>query len=239
MIKLLTTTIAAALFISTAAFADDITPPMNLDTLKAEIVKYHEDGAYLYDIQKIENNAQQYLAQRVKQNQKLAPQKKLAMVFDIDETALSNYQDMVAEGFGGASADFVVGQAKAHDPVIEPSLHLYQYAINHGVTVFFISGRSENQRSYTVKNLVNAGYTTAANSTQNCENKTFSNTCVLFLRDGKFLHTSAIPFKSSMRSKIADAGYDIVINVGDQYSDLAGGYSEQTFKYPNFMYYIP
>ena len=34
-------------------------------------------------------------------------------------------------------------------------------------------------------------------------------------------------------------GYDILVNVGDQRSDLTGGYARRGFKLPNPMYLIP
>jgi len=34
-------------------------------------------------------------------------------------------------------------------------------------------------------------------------------------------------------------GYTIIANIGDQYSDLVGGYAEGEFKLPDPMYYIP
>ena len=34
-------------------------------------------------------------------------------------------------------------------------------------------------------------------------------------------------------------GYKIIENIGDQYSDLTGGYSAATYKLPNPFYYIP
>jgi hypothetical protein len=50
---------------------------------------------------------------------------------------------------------------------------------------------------------------------------------------------SVVPFKSGERRKLERAGYDILVNVGDQDSDLAGGYANRTFKVPNPMYFIP
>ncbi len=238
-IKLLTTVFAAALLVSTSAMASDLTPTTNLDTLKAQIVKYHDSGAYQYDIKTVADQAEQYLILRVNQNKKVHDSKKLAMVLDIDETSLSNYHDLLALSFGGNNNEVNAAEELGDDPAIDPTLQLYHYAINHGVTVLFITGRTEKSRSVTLKNLMQVGYRSVASSTQNCENQAVSNTCLLYLRDGKFLNTSAIPYKSAMRSKITQAGYDIVVNVGDQYSDLAGGYSERTFKYPNYMYYIP
>ena len=37
-------------------------------------------------------------------------------------------------------------------------------------------------------------------------------------------------------SKITADGYTIIANLGDQESDLAGGYAEKTFKLPNPFY---
>ena len=34
-------------------------------------------------------------------------------------------------------------------------------------------------------------------------------------------------------------GLLIVVNMGDQDSDLAGGYAERTFKLPDPFYYVP
>ena len=50
---------------------------------------------------------------------------------------------------------------------------------------------------------------------------------------------SAVDFKAPERKKISDRGYTILVNIGDQDSDLAGGYAERTFKLPNPVYLIP
>jgi hypothetical protein len=41
------------------------------------------------------------------------------------------------------------------------------------------------------------------------------------------------------RQALEKGGYLIVLNIGDQWSDLMGGYSLKTFKLPNPFYYIP
>jgi hypothetical protein len=48
-----------------------------------------------------------------------------------------------------------------------------------------------------------------------------------------------IPYKSGTRAYIASLGYDIVANFGDQFSDLEGGFADNTFKMPNPNYYLP
>ena len=39
------------------------------------------------------------------------------------------------------------------------------------------------------------------------------------------------------RRKLAEEGWTIILNIGDQESDLAGGFAERTFKLPNPFYY--
>jgi hypothetical protein len=48
-----------------------------------------------------------------------------------------------------------------------------------------------------------------------------------------------VPYKTGERGKIAAQGYAIIGNIGDQHSDLAGGYAERAWKLPNPFYFIP
>ena len=48
-----------------------------------------------------------------------------------------------------------------------------------------------------------------------------------------------IQYKSGVRAYIESQGYDIVADLGDQFSDLLGGYADKTFKMPNPNYYLP
>ncbi|HLB57612.1 MAG TPA: HAD family acid phosphatase, partial [Gammaproteobacteria bacterium] len=196
----------------------------NLDTLKNQIVHYHVVGTYEYDLSRIAFRAENYLKMRVRENKRLSHPKKLALVLDIDETSLSNYNDLKALNFGGTWHQQDLAEARGDDPVIKPTLTLYRYAINHGVVVFFITGRYEKYRTGTEKNLKAAGYTQWTN---------------LYMKPNDYKQRSAIPYKTSHRKQIADQGYDIAVNVGDQQSDLSGGYSDKVFKYPNYMYFIP
>jgi hypothetical protein len=42
-----------------------------------------------------------------------------------------------------------------------------------------------------------------------------------------------------MRQKIQEMRYKIIVNIGDRFSDLAGGHAERVFKLPNPYYFIP
>jgi predicted secreted acid phosphatase len=103
-------------------------------------------------------------------------------------------------------------------------LSLFYDAQRHGVKVFFVTGRFESQRQATIKNLTRAGYKDWAG---------------LYLRAENYNKPSVIPYKSEARKAIAQQGYTIIASIGDQYSDLKGGYAEKTFKLPNPYYYLP
>jgi predicted secreted acid phosphatase len=194
--------------------------PQNLDITKHQLMQYHDSGAYAKDEAKVIAQAKKYIKTRSAK----PSQKKIAMVLDIDETSLSNYNDMLTLGFGGKIQDINDAEGMADDTVIQPTLELYNLAKKQKVAVFFITGRTERYREATIKNLKSAGY---------------ENWDGLILKPEEYKNKSASPYKIAMRKKITDDGYTIIVNVGDQQSDLVGGYSEKTFQLPNPYYFIP
>jgi hypothetical protein len=110
------------------------------------------------------------------------------------------------------------------DEAIAPTLALYRSARASKVEVFFITGRPENQRAATERNLTSAGYTGYAH--------------LYMVPDGAHF-ASAADFKAPIRAQIEQQGYTIVANMGDQPSDLAGGHAERTFLLPNPFYRVP
>lgn len=196
--------------------------PMNLGLLREQLIKYHDTGEYEHDLQQAVIPAKQYLLQQVALNQQQP--KKLAIVFDIDETVLSNYKFINDMRFGGTIEMFDKAALKAEATTIEPVLELYRQAIKNNVAVFFISGRKEYERQATVKNLQQAGYSSWEK---------------LYLKPAAYKTTTAEAFKTPLRKKIMQQGYAIILNVGDQQSDLIGGYGDKGIKLPNPFYYIP
>jgi predicted secreted acid phosphatase len=198
--------------------------PQNLDVTKAYLIRYHDSGEYQKDQAKVINKAMQYLKMRIANTKKSNPAKKLAIVLDIDETSLSNYPAMYKMKFGGTMKQINEAESTGKDPAIPATLALYRYAKANHVAIFFITGRDETSRTATEKNLSNAGY-------KNWDGLSF--------RSENYKEKSAAPYKIHARSLIAVQGYDIVLNVGDQQSDLIGGYADKTFKLPNPYYLIP
>ncbi|MBN9230806.1 MAG: acid phosphatase [Legionella sp. 40-6] len=198
--------------------------PPNLSLIKNEAKVYHDSGAYAQELALAIKRAEHFITQKIEQNAQLQQPKKLAIVLDIDETSLSNYRNMVARDFTGTYQDFHREILAADAPAIRPTLNLYQYALKHGIRIFFVTGRRASELEATKKNLRLAGY------------KQWTG---IYLKPDDYHHSSIIPFKSQARAQITKQGYTIIASIGDQESDLAGGYTQQGFKLPNPYYYLP
>lgn len=209
------------LFICTSALAEE---PDNLGMLRKRLQHYYESGEYSKQVTHVIHDAEAYLEKKVTSNQLRTDPEKLAIILDIDETSLSNFNHLQKLNFVCEYKQLFSHIEEGKDPAIAPTLNLYRYAKHHNVAVFFITGRYENLREITETNLKNVGYYHWDGLIMRPENDTKS---------------SVVPFKSKARKEIEEQGYKIVINVGDQLSDLVGGQSEKTFKVPNPFYYIP
>ncbi len=193
--------------------------PENHKIVVDRLLLYHDSGEYEREIRDVANSARDYLNARVKDASK---DDKLAAVFDIDETSLSNWDTLADCGFCSFSVQVKL-YSVAHDPAIIPTLELFNFAKSKGVALFFLTGRPEAARAVTVKSLNDAGY---------------SGWVDLIMRSDQAKAEPARTFKSHQRQLITDKGYRIVLNIGDQASDLAGCCSERTFKLPNPFYLI-
>lgn len=212
--------VICAILINKTTYAE----PANLSRLKQEIQAYHDSGAYHKELTQVMTHARDFIISRVEINAHDPHPAKLAVVLDVDETSLSNYDKMVAREFTGDREQIHREILAANSPVIEPMLSLYDDILKHGVTVFFVTGRHQSERHATCRNLKSAGYHDWAG---------------LYLKPEHYHHASIIPFKSETRATISKLGYAIIASIGDQLSDLQGGYTEKTFKLPNPYYYLP
>jgi len=198
--------------------------PENLYTAKQAAIFYHDSGEYDVDREAVSEEAITFLASKIAENKALSEPQKLAVVFDIDETSLSNYDVLLSLDFAFVGSLLKPELEKSKDPAIDPTLKLYEYAKQNDVAIFFITGRSESLRAATEKNLKDVGYIEWSK---------------LFMKPNDYDNKSVIPYKTGSRKSIEAQGYKIIVNIGDQWSDLAGGYSEKTLKLPNPYYYVP
>jgi len=202
-------------------------PPPSLADAKRQVSEYVDSGRYEADVAAIVEDARRYLDSR------LGHGGKPAIVLDIDETALSNLPSLRANDYGFIVAGPCelprgpcglvawIGMARAE--AIKPVLALARHARERGVAVFFLTGRPERLRAATEQNLKAVGYEWTG----------------VLLRPDALTTRSAVEFKAAERKRLVDEGYTIIVNIGDQASDLDGGFAERTFKLPNPFYFIP
>jgi hypothetical protein len=156
-----------------------------------------------------------------------------AIVFDIDETAILHVYDR-RRNILDMSREYRSPHAYA----------IYRLARDLGIDVYFVSARSEQYNSYTHDTLIRHGYNDYSG---------------LFTKPTKGLGDLMISvFKYHCRqSIITDYGHTLILNVGDQWSDLAlnscafrdidmcvpmafrGAQGEIAVKFPNKYYMIP
>ncbi len=213
--------------------------PINIGVLARQLVVYRCTD-YIKEIAAVFDGAREWVEQR-------APQvEKPAIVLDIDETSLSNWEAIYHNRFAFvangpcdlAETHTLCGnrawELSARAVALPPTLDFYRFAKTlkgkngDGVAVFFITGRNEEpaERAATENNLRQVGYETWEK---------------LILRPRSSYGPVSI-YKSGERKQIEER-YRIIANIGDQYSDLIGDldddHAERCFKLPNPFYFIP
>ena len=217
----------------------DTTPPINIGLLARALV-YCRCTDYDADVKATLDAARAWVAQR-------APEvAKPAIVLDIDETSLSNWEEIFHNDFGfipsGAcdlKASSACGQRawdlSARAAAIQPTLDLFNFAKtvkdkNGGpVDVYFITGRYEDpvERAATEWNLHKVGYDKWRQ---------------LYMRPGSTKGAYVSKYKTWARTQI-ETDHTIIANIGDQFSDLVGDqngdHAEKCFKVADPFYFIP
>ena len=208
--------------------------PANLGIARYHVEEYADctgnAGCYWADLDAQAHRAEleldHLLAQRKVTTAKQAEAAKLAVVLDIDETSLSSYCEEKREDYGFIPQMFNewVVSPGASLPIVG-MLRLFRHAREAGVAVFFLTGRPHEQTDATARNLRSAGY----NDWQG-----------LILRAEQDRNIPTIEYKSAERAKLIARGYILLLNVGDQWSDLLGvPQADRSVKLPNPFYYLP
>lgn len=198
---------------------------------KSDLIVYGCSGRYASDLTAEIAEARAFIAWRA------GAVARPAIVLDIDETSLSNWRQMLANDFQyiatgpclidrGGPCSQRAWELRAQADPIRPMVDLFDAARARGVAVFFITGRRDDPaaRAATVRNLLRAGY---------------RGWSALVMRAPDERKLSARDYKTQRRAQIASEGYTIVASIGDQWSDLDGGYADRRFKLPNPFYFIP
>ncbi|WP_030526151.1 HAD family acid phosphatase [Phycicoccus jejuensis] len=241
--------------------ADQVT---NIDVLRQQIRNYYgdplgtgtfgPDSNYVREATSVARDAGRWLSARGHERgeDRHHHRGQKAIVLDVDDTTLTTWNYEVASNWAynpTTNGEYVTGQ---RFPATPGMVDLVKKAKREGYAVFFLTGRPSSQEAATLGNLtsdgvgVDAGYP-APTTLRNGEDGLFTKPDVSaypgYLQKacaadpgGK---CTTIHYKSATRAHIESIGYDIVANLGDQYSDLKGGYADRTFKVPNPNYYLP
>ncbi len=213
--------VAAALAFALAANVS-VAEPRNLDVLKREIRAYVNSGDYEREVVRVASEARDWIEERAALDARgVAGRQKLAVVMDLDETLLSNWPSMNEADFGYVPAVWEAWVDRGEAPAIEAVRDVYRAARQAGVAVIFLTGRTARDRAGTEKNL-------RAIECADYE--------ALICRAPEASGTNA-DYKTAERKRLVEEGYVIVANIGDQESDLAGGFAERIFKLPNPFYF--
>lgn len=192
--------------------------PRNLSLAKQEVGAYADSGKYQAELGVVARRATRWIEARAGRGGG-----GLAVVFDIDETMLSNLPHMKESDWGYREKEWDKWMAKSAAPAIIPVREVYQTALDCGVAVFFITGRTAKDRRNTARNLALQGMGKYEQ--------------LITRPDGP--KEPAAVFKSARRREITSRGFVIIANIGDQKTDLDGGFAERDFKLPNPFYLIP
>lgn len=190
--------------------------PPNLTMAREEVKEYYESGKFGEEMKAVTEEAKDYF-------DGIAAEEKSTVVIDVDDTALSNYHISKKVGFGYVHYIVQEEVLKGESPAIPEMKSLYDFLINRGFKIIFLTGRKDFEYEATYKNLKQTGYTEFD---------------TLIVRSPGEYELSPAEYKSDKRTDLVNAGYKIEGSIGDQWNDLEGAYTGKTFKVPNYLYLV-
>ena len=198
--------------IAVPALADEPTAPASPDAIN----QYYESGEFNADVKAVTGKATKSLSSLLKKKPK-----KPAIVFDIDDTLESTYRCGKKSDFDRSA--LIVCQAQGDQDPIKPVWALLKAAQKKKVAIIVITGRPQGIETSTREQLKRDG---------------LKGKYTLIMRPNDDSRPAAT-LKAEQRKALVKKGYGILVNIGDQKSDLAGGSAVKRFKVPNPMYVTP
>ena len=187
---------------------------VNLTDAKDRVKDYYESG-------KFDEKVNSIISEAIEKLEDITFTEHSTVIFDVDETALSNYEYTKRLGFGYTwqSWDKWVKSAKAK--AIPGVKKLYDYLISRKVKVIFLTGRTAEQCGATKINLVNEGYTKF-------------DTLICRKKDEAQLKTKI--YKIGALKMLTKKNYRIIGCIGDQPTDINLDICKLNILIPNYLY---
>tara|TARA_B100001094_G_C18165084_1_gene791548 strand:- start:1373 stop:1918 length:546 start_codon:yes stop_codon:yes gene_type:complete len=155
----------------------------------------------------------QYAKQVVKHELKKHKDQRNCAVFDIDETVIQS--------------TCMICKEDLKDPkIIKPMYNLVHLLFKNGVDIYFVTARSDTPgaRKYTVNQLKEFNLDVYKK---------------LYMKGMKQPEDKDIGIiKKEARQDITENGYNIILSVGDQETDMEGGFFKESIKMPNSVYEV-
>ncbi len=223
----------------------------NIDSVKSTIRTYYgaTDTAhpgiadktrspYISEMRSIVRSQWRYLDRAGKQARK--HHTRPAIVLDADDTTLWTYD--MEDAAMKFNFDPVLQDVWVQDqrfPATPSMVTFVNQARKRGFKIFGLTGRNDDQKQATIANLHKVGYDAFDQDTfftkwtgKGASQQPDYITCAT-------AKCTTVEYKAGTRKHIEKLGYDVVLNVGDQWSDLQGGYADRVLKLPNPTYYLP
>jgi predicted secreted acid phosphatase len=146
----------------------------------------------------------------------------VSVVIDIDETMISLQRTINKFDDGWFDESLAEIMVTTNYPAFPCVIDFVNLCMARNIKVYVLSSRRKKYTQYAKELLANAGYAQYTD---------------LLLRDDDD-HGTIQNYKIMQRKALVEKGEHILINIGDQDSDLVGGYADHEKKFPNDWYEI-
>ncbi len=188
--------------------------PVNLSIARESVKEYYESGKFDEELDNVIRDAKDKFS-------KIEFTESSVVIFDVDETALNNYEISKKMGYGYVYEMVYEWTQDAKVPAFPQVKELYDYLLSKGSKIIFLTARGYDEYDATYKNLINQGY---------------NGFDTLLTKSKNEYEMKSLEFKSSKRVELIEMGYEIIGTVGDQWSDLEGPHHGIQVKIPNYLY---
>ena len=190
------------------------TKPVNLSVARESVKEYYESGKFDEELDNVIREAKDKFS-------KVEFADNSVVIFDVDETALNNYEVSKKMGYGYLYEMVYEWTQGAKVPAFPQVKELYDYLLSKGSKIIFLTARRDDEYDATYKNLITQGYTKFD---------------TLITKNKNEYEMKSVDFKSAKRDELVQRGYDILGTVGDQWNDLEGPHHGIQVKVPNYLY---
>ena len=188
--------------------------PVNLSVARESVKEFYESGKFDEELDNVIREAKDKFS-------KVEFTENSVVIFDVDETALNNYEVSKKMGYGYVYEMVYEWTQDAKVPAFPQVKELYDYLLSKGSKIIFLTARGYDEYDATYENLITQGY---------------AQFDTLITKNKNEHEMKSLEFKRSKRIELTKMGYEIIGTVGDQWSDLEGPNHGIQVKIPNYLY---